>query len=260
MLTNLLTHLGARFLEGVAYVGGLALLGWEAARGLLRGALERRTLVAQLEAIGSSSTLLAVLTVTLSGMVLALYTVQMSKEISATEYVGSLVALSIVRELGPALTAVVVAARAGSAIAAELGTMKISEQIDALRALATDPVEYLVVPRFVAALVALPALTVLSDFWGILGGALVSYAGVGWDLYFSSVQRFTAPEHALSGLIKALVFGAIIALVSCYEGFRTGQGAAAVGRSTTRAVVLSILLVYLANFLVTAFFVNVLNI
>lgn len=260
MMTNLLTHLGARSLAGVEYVGGLALLGWETVRGLFRGALERRTLAAQLEAIGSSSTLLAVLTVVLSGMVLALYTVQMSKKITATEFVGSAVALSIVRELGPALTAVVVAARAGSAIAAELGTMKITEQIDALRALATDPIEYLVVPRFVAALMALPALTMLSDCCGVLGGSVVAYPNIGWALYWASVQQYTAPKHVLSGLLKAVFFGAIIALVGCHEGFRTGQGAAAVGRSTTRAVVLSILLVYLANFLLTAFFVNVLNI
>jgi phospholipid/cholesterol/gamma-HCH transport system permease protein len=188
-------------------------------------------------------------------MVLAIYTAGELLETGTPDLVGGLIAVSIVRELGPVLTAIVVTAQAGSAIAAELGTMKVTEQIDALRALATDPVEYLVVPRYLAAMVSLPLATVVADLCGVLGGLAVSLCiGVGPEMYFDSVLRYTKLGYFLSGLVKAVVFGAIIALVGSYQGLRAGQGAAAVGRSTTRAVVLCILIVYVADYFLTLVF------
>jgi phospholipid/cholesterol/gamma-HCH transport system permease protein len=151
--------------------------------------------------------------------------------------------------MGPVLTAVVVAARAGSAMAAEIGSMKVTEQVDALRALAVDPVQYLVVPRLVAAVVMLPAITILADVVGTAGGYIVAVInGVPGGSFMSSLQSFVDPGDVTKGLLKTVFFGATIAIVGCYEGLQTTGGATGVGRSTTRAVVLSIVLIYISNF------------
>ncbi|HIE52001.1 MAG TPA: ABC transporter permease, partial [Armatimonadetes bacterium] len=163
--------------------------------------------------------------------------------------------LSIVRELGPVLTAIVVAARSGSAIAAEIGTMKVTEQLDALRALATDPIEYLVVPRYLASLITLPLLTIMADVCGTMGGFVVAVgAGVSREIYLKSVLRLVKADHLLTGLVKAVVFGTLISIVGCQQGFRTGQGAAAVGRATTNSVVLCVVLVHIADYFLALIF------
>lgn len=248
-----LGRIGRSTLNLVGGIGALTHLGFRTTYYLLRGSLELRSLIVQMEAIGYSSLPLVVITVTFAGMVMAIYTAGQLQDTGTANLLGGLIAVSIVRELGPVLTGIVAAAQAGSAIAAEVGTMKVTEQIDALRSLATDPVEYLVVPRYGAALLSLPLLTVVADLCGIMGGLIVSLWGyeVAPGIYLDSVRVWTKLGYFTSGLVKALVFGAIIALVGSYQGFRTGQGSAAVGQSTTRAVVMCVLLIYVADFFLT---------
>jgi phospholipid/cholesterol/gamma-HCH transport system permease protein len=161
-----------------------------------------------------------------------------------------MVAFIVGRELVPVLVGVVVAARAGSAIAAEIGTMKVSEQIDALRSLAVSPIQYLVVPRLLACVIMLPCLCVLSDFTALIGGYFVSvWQGVPGNLYIDSIREYVVLHDFTSGIIKTVVFGVIVALVSCHQGLITRGGATGVGRATTNAVVLSVVLIYVFDFI-----------
>ncbi|MCC7494937.1 MAG: ABC transporter permease [Fimbriimonadaceae bacterium] len=255
-LTALAGQLGSAVLGLLTVLGEWILL-WLATTSLvLRGRIARRHLVHQLEAIFLGSLPLACLTVVFSSMVLALYTADQFIEYGFTDYIGKLIATGVARELGPVLTAIVVASREGSAIAAELGTMKVTEQVDALRALATDPVEYLIVPRYTATLIAMPLLTIAAGTAGVCGGYLVAGSkGIPQEVYWLSAARGVEMIDFTSGLAKALVFGALIAVVSCWQGLRTGHGSAAVGRSTTASVVLCVVLVHIADFLM----VSVLN-
>jgi phospholipid/cholesterol/gamma-HCH transport system permease protein len=190
------------------------------------------------------------------GMVLAFQSAYQMQQLAAEIYIASLVALSVVREIGPVMTALIVAGRVGSAIAAELGTMKVTEQIDALATLAVEPVRFLVVPRLLAMVVALPLLTVWADAVGILGGFLVGTLKLGIlpSVYWKMTTLPLAFKDLASGLLKAGIFGVIICVVSCFEGFRTEGGAEGVGRSTTAAVVASFLLIIAADCLCTALF------
>ena len=171
-------------------------------------------------------------------------------------YTASFSALMVFREIGPVLTALIVAGRVGASITAELGMMNITQQIDALRTLATPPVKYLVVPRFLALMIGLPLLTLYANAIGVLGGYVVgtSQLGFGSTFYFKMAAALLGPRDLLSGLLKALVFAAIICTVSCYEGFCTEGGAAGVGRATTRSVVVSFLLIIAADALFTMIF------
>ena len=169
---------------------------------------------------------------------------------------AGLVALSMVRELGPVLTALVVTGRVGASITAELGTMRVTEQIDALESLATNPVHYLVVPRFLALLTMLPLLTICADVIGMCGGYLVGVykLGVTPTLYLRMTWDVLRLRDLLTGLLKAGIFAAIIATVACFEGLETSGGAEGVGRSTTLAVVVSFVLIIAADCLITAIF------
>jgi len=169
--------------------------------------------------------------------------------------VGTVVALSMTRELGPVLTGLMVSGRVGASMAAELGTMRVTEQIDALITLATNPVKYLIVPRFIAATIVLPILTVLADIIGIAGGYLVSVELLGANptVYMKKTIDFLELEDIYGGLLKAVVFGMIISIVGCYQGFFTRGGAEGVGRSTTRAVVMASMLILVSNYFITAF-------
>lgn len=171
----------------------------------------------------------------------------------ATSYFGGGTAIAIARELGPALCGVVVAARVGSAFAAELGTMTVTEQVDALRALAVNPIYFLVVPRLIACIIMLPILTVVADASGLIGAfMLATYVGVSPGEYLSSIQQWLTGQDVYGGIAKTLVFGLIIALVGCRQGLRATRGAAGVGRATISAVVLSIVLIYATNLFLTA--------
>lgn len=239
------------FTAVLVYLGEILILLGLAVRAL-RGGIDFRDLTEQMASLGVNSVAIALLTSSTSGAVLALYFAPFLKQYGAEGFTGAVVALAISRELGPVLTGVVVAARAGSAIAAELGTMRVTEQIDALRALAVSPIQYLVVPRLLAAVVMVPLVCVLADAGGLLGGYLISGSeGVLPATYLNSMKQFLEPADFLKGIFKTLVFGLIIALVGCHQGLATRGGATEVGRATTNAVVLSIVLIYIANFAMT---------
>lgn len=199
--------------------------------------------------LGVNSLMIVVVTVTFSGMVLSLYSSLLAVRYGAGSYVGGGLGLSIVREMAPVVTAVVVTARAGSAIAAEIGSMKVSEQIDALRSLSIGPIEYLVAPRIVAGVVVFPMLTAFANVSGLVGGYLVAVASrVPGGSFEQSLSQMVTGRDITMGLIKAAVFGLVVTLVCCQQGLRTTGGATGVGRSTTNAVVISIVLIYMLNF------------
>jgi phospholipid/cholesterol/gamma-HCH transport system permease protein len=236
-----------------SYLGEVATLFWQAIRILRRG-INLGDLVRQMSIIGVDTVPIALMTVGFTGAVLALYSVNTLKTYGVSDLVGGIVSLSIVRESGPILSGVVAAARAGSAMTAEIGSMKVSEQIDALRTMAISPIEYLVAPRVLASLIMVPLVTVCADFGGVIGGGIVSSSlGVPWPAYLSSIRQLMDPSGAdvLKGLIKTVVFGVIVAIVGCREGMETEGGAVGVGHSTTRSVVLSIVLIFAANFVLS---------
>ena len=193
------------------------------------------------------------LTCLFTGMVLALQTYRGFERFHAEGFVGSVVALSLTRELAPVLTGLMVAGRVGSAMAAELGTMRVTEQIDALYAMATEPIHYLVVPRVNASVLMLPVLTIMGDAIGIVGGWLVSVGlfGANSYLYMERTFQFLEVNDITSGLIKAAFFGLILSVTGCAKGFYTSGGAEGVGRATTSAVVTACMYILLSDFFLT---------
>ncbi|MFC1674841.1 MlaE family ABC transporter permease [Candidatus Omnitrophota bacterium] len=216
----------------------------------------REGIFSQMVFVGIRSIVIVFFVTFFTGVVLAMQSAYQLEKMGATLYVSSLVAISLCRELSPVLTGLVVAGRAGSAIAAELGTMKVSEQIEALDTMAINPVRFLAVPRFLALFVMLPCLTILGNLAGILGGFFIGTKSlnINPDLYMQTTFKHLATKDVYTGLVKALVFGVIIALISCYEGLNTKGGAEGVGKATTRSVVLSFILIILADCLITAIF------
>ena len=213
---------------------------WRSIKGLRKRPRYFREIVEQLDQIGVGSLGIVVLNGFFTGGVLILQAYPTLEYYGAQSNAGQGVATSLIRELGPVLTALMVAGRVGSAISAELGSMVVSQQIDAMRALGTSPVRKLVTPRIIALLIALPLLTISADMFGLVGGGLVARQLHGLDpkVYISSVRAGVAISDLVGGIIKPLVFGLIIALVSCYKGLSTTGGTVGVGRSTTNAVVL----------------------
>ena len=213
-----------------------------------------RNLLRQMEVVGVNSTFVVLLTGLFTGMVLALQSYNGFARFGAESLVGTVVALSVLRELGPVLAGLMVTARAGSLMAAELGTMRVTEQIDALYTMAVNPTHYLLVPRVVAAVLTLPMLVVLSDFVGILGGYLVAVKllGINSTLYINKTIQYVQFSDMANGLIKSAVFGLVLAVVSCSFGFRARGGAAGVGRATTQAVVYSSVLILVADYILTS--------
>jgi len=189
-------------------------------------------------------------------MVLALPSAYQLRMFNAIRYTAGLVSLSITRELGPVLTAMVVAGRVGASITAELGTMKVTEQIDALVTLGTDPIKYLSAPRFIAAVLMLPLLTVYADFIGMFGGFVVAVfkLGISSSLYIHDSFNVLVFKDIFTGLVKSFAFGAIIAIVGCYQGFRARGGAEGVGLATTMSVVTSLILIIASDCFFTAIF------
>ncbi|MCI0413497.1 ABC transporter permease [bacterium] len=210
----------------------------------------------QMDVIGVGSLNIVLLTGLFTGMVLALQTALSLETFGAKNYVGRVVSLSMVRELGPVLTALMVAGRVGSGIAAELGSMMVTDQINAMRAMGSDPLRRLVVPRLLAGVVMVPMLTVISDTVGLMGGWLISLLllKIPGGLYFSSATDALIIEDILGGLIKPLVFGFIISMVGCYMGLSTSGGTQGVGRATTQSVVVCSVMILAANFLLTRIF------
>ena len=211
-----------------------------------------REIITQMDLIGVGSILIIVLTGAFTGGILALNTIPTLKTFGATAKTGELVMTSLVREMGPVLASLMLTGRVGSAIAAELGSMVVSEQVDAMRALGTDPIKKLVWPRMLALMVMCPALTILADMVGSVGGWAVSSSllGVPSSVYIRSAKDALTYTDLFGGIIKPLVFGFLIAVVSCRAGLRTHGGTVGVGRSTTQAVVLSDILILAADFFI----------
>ncbi len=250
-----INRLGTSVIDFLNEVGAMGQLFFSAFIYIFRPPYRFRNLFKQMESIGVGSIPVVLITATFTGMVLALQGYHGFKRFNAEGLVATVVALSMTRELGPVLTGLIVAGRAGAAMAAELGTMKVTEQVDALASLAVNPVQYLVTPRFIAGVVMLPLLTLFSDFIGIVGGYAVSVnlLGANAGVYMRRTTEYLEMEDILGGLLKAAVFGGIIAIVSCYKGFQADGGAEGVGRATTGAVVVSEMLILISNYYVTAF-------
>ncbi len=240
-----------RFIEefGLVMFLLLATLVW-----MLRPPFRLKAIFKQMEFVGVKSLLVVVLTGMFTGGVLALQAYYGFRLFSAEGLVGSTVALAMTRELGPVLTALMVTGRAGSAMAAELGTMKVTEQIDALYTMATNPIKYLVVPRIVAGVLMLPVLTIISDFVGIIGGYLVGVGllNINSGIYVAKMVEIVGLDDIFNGLIKSACFGLILSLVGCYKGFYTTGGAQGVGKATTQAVVMASVSILISDYFLTA--------
>ena len=268
-MTTLDRLLGPRAQHVAAYWGGLALLTWEVFRNAW---LPRRYLplvVAEFDGMGVRSLVVAGTAAIFTGMVFALQSAVYLSRFGADLYVGPLVGLSVLRELGPVLTAILVGGKVASGITAELGSMKVTEQIDALNTLGTDPIKKLVTPRVLAALIMLPVLTIINDCVGIVGGNLIAqfYLDVPSSLYWRTVWEQVAsdgfvlrfiPNDFVQGLSKPFVFGGLISITACYFGLNTTGGTEGVGISTTRTVVTSSILILVLDYFLTQILLSVL--
>jgi phospholipid/cholesterol/gamma-HCH transport system permease protein len=243
----------------VASVQDFFVLTGRAIRNIFRTPHYTDDILLQMDIIGVGSLSIATITGFFAGAVMAL---QMSKALSTygqTNKTGTLVALTLVRELGPVLTAIMVSGRNASGIASELGSMKVTEQIDAMRALGTDPSQKLVTPRLLATCAMLPVLTIISDFIGMCGGWIIArmYLGLSSKLYWSTAwQALTWPDDVIFGLLKPLVFAVVVSMVGCFYGLRTTGGTQGVGRATTQAVVASTILIFVLDLMLTKVFVS----
>lgn len=246
---------------GLAELGQIAFLAVELLRSLVTRHLNRHDLVQHLYFIGVKSLSVVLVTGAFTGMVLCAQTFFQFHKVAMDTATLAVVSVSMCSELGPVLSALMVAGRVGAAMAAELGTMRVTEQIDALRTLATHPVDYLVLPRVMATMVAMPILTVGSITVGILAGYLVAVYLLGIDPTYSyyHMLRYTSPTDVAQGLIKAFVFGGFISLISCHKGMHCRDGAEGVGRATTEAVVYSSITILVSNFFLTLFLNRLLN-
>jgi len=254
-------QVGALVTNGLAYVGALTSLGAEAAYftfvGPFRGKpLRFQRAISQALNVGVRALPILSLITFFIGLILALQSAYELRKFGAMSYVASAVAISMSRELGPLITAILVIGRSGSAFAAEIGTMKVTEELDALETMAISPVDFLVKPKFLAMLIMMPCLTIWANAMGILGGAVfgVAKADFTWARYIHASVHALFLRDITSGLIKSIMFGATITAVGCHEGFATSGGAEQVGHATTTAVVMSIFLVIAVDLVFTAIF------
>ena len=251
---NPIEVLGRVTMKFTRELGMVLLLLSSTAKQLVIPPYEIRNTFKQMLEIGIKSLPVVFITAVFTGMVLALQTYTGFKRFGAEGLVGTVVALSMTRELGPVLTGLIVAGRAGAAMAAELGTMRVTEQIDALETLATNPVKYLIVPRFISGALMLPALAIVTDIVGVIGGYIITVGlfGVSSVSYWKRTWNYLELDDIYNGLVKACFFGATIALVSCYKGFYTEGGAEGVGKATTGAVVLSSMTILISDYFLSA--------
>jgi len=240
----------------VGHAGELALLGGRAAARLFRRPIELGAWLRQMDQIGVRSLGVAGITTVFTGMVLALQTAYSLPGLGVKYYIGTVVSKSLVRELSPVLVALIVGGRIGAGMTAELGTMKVTEQIDALRAMAADPVKKLVVPKLGATLLMLPALTLLGDLLGVFGGSLIAVyeLGLTFSFYWNDVAASLTVSDVASGVGKSFFFAFFITTVACHHGLTASGGADGVGRATTNTVVLASILVLISDFFLTKLF------
>ncbi|MFQ5984633.1 MAG: MlaE family ABC transporter permease [Alphaproteobacteria bacterium] len=253
---NPLAAIGRAFLSSLAVAGRLTLFAGTAVSHCMLPPIYPRLILRQMVEIGYYSLPVVGLTAIFSGMVLALQSFTGFSRFQAEGAIPTIVVLSMTRELGPVLAGLIVAGRVGAAMAAEIGTMRVTEQIDALTTLSTNPFKYLVVPRVVAATAMLPLLVAVADIIGVFGGYVVSIYKLGFNpvAYLENTFEFLEPMDVISGLVKAAVFGFLIALMGCYHGYRSQGGAQGVGLATTNAVVSASILILTANYVVTELF------
>lgn len=245
-----------RLSDGIGGVGRMSMLVFSTFRELFMFPQETAEIGKQLYETGVRSLVVVMITGTISGFVGAVQAFYQLKAISAQGMMGGFVAVLVLKELAPMLTAFVMAARVGTGFAAELGTMKVTEQIDALRAMATSPIKYLVVPRLIACAIMVPILIIFADVAGILGGLFISLSfGINKEIFFQQFQKYFFVGDIIGGVIKGVVFGSIIAMVGCYRGLYTTGGAEGVGRSTAISAVHSFVLIIVADFLLN-YFIN----
>ncbi|MBQ1335338.1 MAG: ABC transporter permease [Selenomonadaceae bacterium] len=252
MVTRFLEWLGRFVLRRLEEFGTIVLLYAETMR-QLKHKPRIHHIIAQMSHLGVDSLSIVSLTLLFTGVVLTLQTASQFIRFGAQSTIGAVVAVAIGRELGPVLVGVVCAGRVGSAITAEISTMKVTEQIDALRVMAVNPVDYLIVPRMLACMIVVPILTVFGDIIGILGGWAVAvyYSGISSYLYINSIDRFCDVFDITGGIIKAVFFGNVIAVLGCYYGLHSPAGAEGVGKATTRTVVASIVVIFILNAVLT---------
>ncbi len=255
-ITNFILMLGSNIMSVIRYAGGIAILLAETLFWIPIGRMRKRHILEQMSRIGVDSLPIVSLISLFTGMVLALQSAYQMQRISAEMYIASLVALSMVRELGPVLTALIVAGRVGASITAEIGTMQVTEQIDALQTLATNPVRYLVVPRFLALVIMMPILTLYADIIGGFGGYIIGVykLNISHAVYMKNTWSPLKYKDVYTGLIKSVFFGLITCIVACYEGMKADGGAEGVGRATTSSVVMSFILIIASDCFFTALF------
>src|SRR3954467_13315394 len=256
-MTRFLASVGAASLAFLATTGRLAQFAGGAIAGLFAPPFYPRLILRQIVYIGYFSLPVVGLTALFTGMVLALQSYTGFSRFNAQSAVATVVVLSMTRELGPVIASLMVAGRVGAAMAAEIGTMRVTEQIDAMTTLSTDPLRYLVLPRLIAGLVTMPVLVLVADIVGVFGGFLVSVYKLEFNpvTYLTQTEQYLQTMDVVSGLIKAAVFGFIIALMGCYHGYHSRGGAEGVGQATTHAVVSSSILILIFNYALTqAFF------
>lgn len=254
-------RIGLKTLEALAYLGSLAQLAGRSARITLVGSFRGQRLrpertIHQAMAVGVEAIPIVSLISMLFGLILAMQMAHELKKFQMLQMVAGAVVVSTLRELGPLITAIVVIGRSGSAFAAEIGTKKVTEELDALLTMAIDPVGFLVAPKFLAMVVMVPALTIWANAMGVLGGSIFGVAGANFTFssYFSATLKAIELPDIFTGLCKSLVFAMVITAVGCREGFGTGAGAEEVGRSTTSAVVISIFMIVLVDMVFTTLF------
>lgn len=260
-MKNPIANIGKSTLSFFGHVTGILALfyntwAWSIVGPLKGKAAKRQSIFEQMVFAGVQSIIIVFFISLFTGIVIAMQSAYQLKQLGAIIYVAPMVSISMARELGPVFTALVVAGRVGSAITAELGTMKVSEQIEALETLALDPVRFLVVPRFWALVVMLPCLTVLADMTGILGGLIVGVFNLKLNMYRYLTFSFDLMtwKDVWTGLVKSVGFGTVISMIACYVGLDTRGGAEGVGRATTLSVVISFILIVLVDCILTGMF------
>lgn len=254
LLIKFFGGVGDNTLAVFEYIGGIVILLFNAVMWIFRLDIRLKLTIQQMALLGVNSIFIVFVTTFFAGAVVSLQLAELAVRYGLGKFVGGGVAIAMCRELAPMLTAVVVAGRAGSAITAEIGSMKVTEQIDALEVMAVSPVKYLVVPRLIACVILFPILTLFADCAGVLGGGVVAniLAGIDLSLYTDSIKNMLFMEDFLGGLYKSVFFAIEVVLIGCYQGMTTKGGAAGVGIATTGSVVYSIIVVFITNYLLSS--------
>jgi phospholipid/cholesterol/gamma-HCH transport system permease protein len=256
MFNRFLSLLGEKSLAFLMELGGILLMLFQSLVWTFIPPFRFRNLIKQMEFIGVKSLFIVILTGVFSGMVLALQSYHGFRKFGGETLMGGIVALSLAREMGPVMTALMVNARAGSAIAAELGTMRVTEQIDALQMMAISPIQYLIVPRIWAGVLVVPLLTAINILVGILGGYFVGVIllKINSGIFIHKMINMMELSDLIQGMVKSLVFGLILSLIGSYKGYHTRGGAEGVGRATTEAVVITSVSILIGTYVITSLF------